>query len=69
MKELILKEDHPWANREIRELNISRHTLIVMVRRGGKLLIPDGSLLLLPGDMLVMHTKRTYRDMQAIPPI
>ena len=69
LKELILKEDHPWANREIRELNISRHTLIVMVRRGGKLLIPDGSLLLLPGDMLVMHTKRTYRDMQAIPPI
>lgn len=69
LKELILKEDHPWANREIRELNISRHTLIVMVRRGGKLLIPDGSLLLLPGDMLVMHTKRTYQDMQAIPPI
>lgn len=69
LKELILKEEHPWANRQIRELNISRHTLIVMVRRDGRLLIPDGSLQLLAGDMIVMYTKRTYRDMQTIPPV
>ncbi len=69
LKELVLREGHPWANRQIRELNIARHTLIVMVRRDGRLLIPDGSLLLLAGDMLVMYTKRTYRDMQTIPPV
>lgn len=69
LKELTLREGHPWANRQIRNLNISRHTLIVMVRRDGRLLIPDGSLLLLAGDMIVMYTKRTYRDMQTIPPI
>lgn len=66
LKELILKEEHPWANREIKELNISRHTLIVMVRREAKLLIPDGSLRLQAGDMIVMYTKRTYRDMQTV---
>lgn len=69
LKELVLRQEHPWTNRRIRDLSISRHTLIVMVRRGGKLLIPDGSLLLLSGDMIVMYTKRTYRDMQAIPPV
>ena len=66
LKELTLREEHPWANREIRELNISRHTLIVMARREGKLLIPDGSLRLQAGDMIVMYTKRTYRDMQTV---
>lgn len=66
LKELTLGEDHPWADCEIRDLNISRHTLIVMVRREGKLLIPDGSLRLQAGDMIVMYTKRTYRDMQTV---
>lgn len=66
LKEVTLKEDHPWANREIKELHIARHTLIVMVRREGRLLIPGGSLRLLAGDMIVMYTKRTYRDMQTV---
>lgn len=66
LKELILREDHPWANRKIKDLNISRHTLIVMVRREGRLMIPDGTLELRAGDMLVMYTKKTYRDMQVV---
>lgn len=66
LKELALKEGHPWVDQEIRELNISRHTLIVMVRREGRLLIPGGALRLEAGDVIVMYTKRTYRDMRAV---
>lgn len=66
LKELVLKEGHPWVDQEIRELNISRHTLIVMVRREGRLLIPGGALRLEAGDVIVMYTKRTYRDMRAV---
>lgn len=66
LKELVLREDHPWTDRRIGELDISRHTLIVMVRREGRLVIPDGSLMLAAGDMLVMYTKRTYRDMKTV---
>ena len=50
----------------IKELDISRQTLIVMVRRNGKLLIPDGALTLHAGDMVLMYTKKNYKDMQTL---
>lgn len=66
LKEIVLKEHHPWAGRMIRELDISRQTLVVMVRRSGKLLIPSGGLTLQAGDMLLLYTKKNYRDMQSV---
>lgn len=66
LKEIILKEHHPWVNRMIKELDISRQTLIVMVRRGGKLMIPSGSLVLEAEDMVLLYTKKTYRGMQTL---
>lgn len=62
LKELILRERHPWAGRMIKNLNISRQTLIVMVRRGDKIIIPDGSLILQAGDMVILYTKKDVRD-------
>lgn len=66
LKELTLKELHPWSNELIRNLDISRQTLIVMVRRQGKVLIPNGSLRLLPGDVLLIYSKRHIRDAQEV---
>lgn len=66
LKELILKEHHPWVGQMIKELDISRQTLIVMIRRSGKLLIPNGSLVLEAGDMMILYTKKIYRDMQSV---
>lgn len=66
LKELILKERHPWSGQLIRELDISRQTLIVMVRRDGRVLIPNGSLRLLAGDVLLIYTKRHIRDAQSV---
>lgn len=51
---------------EIRELDISRKTLIVMVRRDGKLMIPTGTLKLQAGDMILLYTKKNYRNMQIL---
>ncbi len=62
LKELILKERHSWVGQEIKDLDISRQTLIVMVRRDGKLLIPTGSLKLKAGDTILLYTKYTMRD-------
>ena len=47
---------------EIRELDISRQTLIVMVRREDRLLIPTGSLKLAEGDTILLYTKKMIRD-------
>ena len=66
LKEVTLKEQHPWTGQMIKDLDISRQTLIVMVRRNEKMLIPHGSLVLQAGDMVLMYTKKTYRDMQTV---
>ena len=66
LREIVLKENHPWVNQEIRELDLSRKTLIVMVRRDGKLMIPTGTLKLQAGDMILLYTKKNYREMQIL---
>ena len=58
LKELVLKAQHPWNGRSIRELDISRQTVIVAVERRGKALIPNGDLVLRSGDKLILYTKR-----------
>ena len=45
----------------IRELDISRRTLIVLVRREGKTLIPHGELRLREGDGVVLYTQTAAR--------
>lgn len=62
LRELVLRERHPWVGTAIKDLDISRQTLIVMVRRGEKILIPNGSLVLEEGDLLVLYTKKDIRD-------
>ena len=62
LKEIVLRDNHPWVGRPIRDLNISRLTLIVMVRRRGKTIIPNGSLVMEAGDMVILYTKRDIRD-------
>lgn len=62
LKELILRERHPWAGKMIKDLDISRQTLIVMVRRKEQIIIPNGQLMLEAGDMVILYTKRDIRD-------
>lgn len=66
LKELILKERHPWAGHMIKDLDISRQTLIVMVRRGKRVMIPNGSLKLMPDDMVLLYTKKSIPDAQEV---
>lgn len=66
LKEIRLTQDHPWAGRTIRDLHLHRQTLIVMVRRAEMLLIPNGSLEFQAGDMVILYTKKVYRDMQTL---
>lgn len=62
LQELVLRARHPWVGIPIKDLDISRQTLIVMVRRGNKLIIPNGSLVMEAGDKVVLYTKRNVRD-------
>ena len=59
LKEIVLLEKNPWNGRLIRDLDLSRQTMIVMVKRGNRTLIPKGSTRLQVGDKLLLHTKET----------
>ena len=50
LKELELRQHNPWNGQRIRDLDISRQTLIVIVKRKGRMLIPNGDLTLHQGD-------------------
>lgn len=57
LKEVVLRKQNPWNGQCIRDLDISRQTIIIMVKRGGKVLIPNGDLVLIEGDTVILYTK------------
>lgn len=57
LKEITLGPEHPWKGMQIRDLDISRQTLIVMVRRNNRTKIPRGDTILTTGDTVFLYTK------------
>ena len=66
LKEIVLLEHNPWNGQYIRDLDISRQTMIVMVKRNGTMLVPRGSLMLLQGDHVIMYTQERILDANVI---
>ena len=66
LKEIVLRSQNPWNGLPIRELDISRQTIIVMVRRKGNILIPNGDLVLKEGDSIILYTQSHLRDANTI---
>ena len=66
LKEIILREHNPWNGQYIRDLDISRQTMIVMVKRGGIMLIPKGDQMLMEGDKVVLYTQKHIPDAKSI---
>ena len=59
LKEITLLVKNPWTGKKICDLDISRHTIIVLVKRKKKMLIPNGNMRLLEGDTVILYTQ-TY---------
>ena len=57
LKEVVLKRNHQWNGLAIRELDISRQTIIVMVKRNGTMLVPNGNLVLMEGDHVILYSQ------------
>ena len=66
LKQVELREHHPWFGHKIKELDISRHTLIVMIRRGDNAIVPNGDTLIKSGDIVFVFSKRYMADAQTI---
>lgn len=58
VEEVKLEPEHPWVNKRIKELDISRRVYIVMIRRKNRIIKPEGSTCLFAGDIIVLMDKR-----------
>lgn len=51
---LPIKEKHPWANKKIRNIHFLPNTILALIIRGDKQLVPRGNTTLLEGDIAVL---------------
>lgn len=66
LTEMILREDNPWVGQRIRDLDISRHSIIILVKRKNKVLIPNGNMVLKDWDHVFMYTDKYVVDAKDI---
>ncbi len=66
LKEVVLLKHNPWNGQRIRDLDISRQTMIVMVKRNGIMVVPKGELMLLEGDQVVMYSQERISNASII---
>ena len=66
LKEIVLLKHNPWNGMRIRDLDISRQTIIVMVKRNGVMIVPKGELMLLEGDRVILYTQERFSNASKI---
>lgn len=66
LKEIVLLKHNPWNGQLIRDLDISRQTIIVMVKRNGTVLVPKGELMLLEGDQVILYSQERIANANLI---
>lgn len=62
LKEIIIKEEHEWIGKQIKDLDISRQELIVMIRRKRRTIIPNGVTYIKEGDAVILYSKLKETD-------
>lgn len=62
LKEIIIQDENPWCGKRIKDLDISRHSVIVLVKRKNKSLIPNGNMIIQDDDRVFMYTQKYLAD-------
>ncbi|MBR5390502.1 MAG: ion transporter [Clostridia bacterium] len=57
LKQVTLLAENPWNDQYVRDLDISRQSVIVMIKRGRRVILPNGGTRLKEGDILLIHSK------------
>lgn len=66
LKEISLSEKSSWAGKMVRDLDISRRSLIVLIKRGGQVIVPHGNDVFLPGDRVYIYTEKRMPEASQI---
>lgn len=56
LKEIIIDKENEWAGKRVKELDIPRNDLLLMIRRRNSTIVPNGSTFIREGDGIVMFT-------------
>ena len=59
LKEIEVKDGHDWNGVKIKDLDISRQSFIVMIRRKKKTVVPNGDITLRAGDVVYMYSNHS----------
>ncbi|MCR5310215.1 MAG: ion transporter [Lachnospiraceae bacterium] len=57
LTEIKIKDEHNWVGLPIKKLDISRQSLIVMIKRKGKIIVPEGDTVIRSGDDVMIYSK------------
>lgn len=57
LKEIRIKEKSDWIGKPIRDLDISRRSIIVMIRRKGHTIVPHGEDVIRLNDLVILYEK------------
>ncbi|MCR5784134.1 MAG: ion transporter [Eubacterium sp.] len=58
LKEIEITEGHEWIGHAIREIDISKKTNIVAIKRSGRSLMPNGNTVIKANDTLIIFTRK-----------
>ena len=57
LKQIVIEKKNPWVGVRVCDLDISKHAIIVLVKRKNKFIIPHGNMVIRVGDEVFMYTK------------
>lgn len=57
LREFTITGEHRWCNKRVHQTQGPREHIIIMVKRNGSVLIPDGDTILLKDDIIVAYVK------------
>ncbi len=52
--EVTVERGHRWANRSLSQISTPKQQLVILIKRGLATMIPTGSTVILPGDVLIL---------------
>lgn len=62
LTEVMLRAEHPWMGQRICDLDISRHSIIILVKRKNKAIIPHEKMVLKEWDKVFMYTDQYMKE-------
>ena len=64
IREIVIDRNHSWNGVALRDLDISRQTFIIMVRRSGRSIVPKGEFIFRTGDEVVLYSRSQIEDLE-----